>query len=75
MTLEQVEWSDGLTMKAFVCAIFKSALQKNNYDIKRTSLALGISRASVYKKVYDAYGVNMPELRVKIRQESVVTQS
>lgn len=58
-----IEWREGLTLQVAEGYLLKSALEKHNYDIRATAKALGICRASVYKKVLKLLGTTIMELR------------
>ncbi len=61
--LPEIKWRDGLTFKAVEKKLLYMALLAHKYDIRATSKALGVCRATVYKKTKEHFGDSVAEMR------------
>lgn len=61
--MQSLTWIEGLTFKRAEAHLLKSALEIHKYNIAQVALALGVSRATVYKKVIDNFNVSVMDMK------------
>lgn len=66
-----IQWTAGLTLKQAECQLLRTALIAHDFDIRATSRALGVCRATIYKKHLEHFGISVPELRRRLAAQSI----